>query len=263
MDLGELLQAIHKYITISYTSWLSSGKKVQSSICDMFYITCSLIPASHNPSTNEQLDGIDLDFEGIQTLDEWRAYLDFIIKVSSYLHRNKLLLTVALHPGQYLPTEVCESVDRVHVMTYNMMSNFGQGHHASLQSVKDVLLSFVDKGCPPSKLTLGVPAYARHETSMGRVKMYSEVIDDYIAEDNGEGTSNLRSMNSFKGYRFDSPDDVQTKVSFAMQQSLGGVFIWELGQDKQLMGVAEGGVLLEAAAGVDDAAGISFKSEEL
>jgi hypothetical protein len=35
MDLGELLQAIHKYITISYTSWLSSGKKVQSSICDI------------------------------------------------------------------------------------------------------------------------------------------------------------------------------------------------------------------------------------
>jgi GH18 family chitinase len=58
----------------------------------------------------------------------------------------------------------------------------------------------------------------------------------------------LRSINSRSGYRFDSPDDVRAKVEYALRSGLGGVFIWELGQDKRMPGQAEGGVLLEAAA---------------
>ena len=75
----------------------------------------------NNTSQNEELDGIDLDFEGIQSLAEWKAYLKFISKTSNHLHRHGLLLTIALHPGQLLPSDVCQSLDRVHVMTYDMM----------------------------------------------------------------------------------------------------------------------------------------------
>jgi hypothetical protein len=49
------------------------------------------------------------------------------------------------------------------------------------------------------------------------------------------------------GFDSDSPDDVCTKVKYATRGGLGGVFIWELGQDKRVPGQAEGGLLLEAA----------------
>jgi GH18 family chitinase len=46
----------------------------------------------------------------------------------------------------------------------------------------------------------------------------------------------------------DLPDDVRTKVGYAARGGLGGVFIWELGQDKRVPGQAKEGLLPEAAA---------------
>lgn len=187
-------------------------------------------------------------------MQQWNAYLHLLTQASSYLHSHDLLLTVALHPGQYLPPEVCQSVDRVHLMTYDMTSQEEQtiNHHASLRSVEDAISSFIQHGCPPSKLIMGIPAYARHSQNMGLVKTYSEIIDEFIAEQDSTtmiDESTIDSMqNIWKGYPFDSPKDVDAKVEYAMQNGLGGVFFWELGQDKQLSGIAHGGILLEKAA---------------
>jgi len=205
------------------------------------------------------LDGIDFDFEGIQSLEEWKAYLTFLSVASTYLHRENLFITVALHPGQLLPTEVCQRVDRVHVMTYDMMpspqpknsDNKPNNHHASIHSAQAALENFIRNGCHPSKLVMGIPAYARHEKNMGLVRAYSEVVDDMLRDyddNSADIKTTIQSIRSWDGYLFDSPDDVREKVTFATQMGLGGIFIWELGQDKQLAGIAEGGILLEEAA---------------
>jgi len=73
----------------------------------------------------------------------------------------------------------------------------------------------------------------------------------------------MQSMQTWEGYQFDSPDDVRAKVEYAMQNGLGGVFFWELGQDKQLLGVVEGGILLDAAASYAADLGIGGTKEEL
>ena len=215
--------------------------------------TCHL---NYCRSRDEELDGIDLDFEGVQSLVEWNAYQKFLSTTSTYLHRHDLLLTVALHPGQLLSSEVCQSMDRVHVMTYDMMpssrpsSDKRTNHHASIHSVHEALSKFIQNGCHPSKLIMGIPAYGRHEQNMGLVKTYSEVVDEITKNnhDSKEIGKFIQPMQTWNGYQFDSPDDVQAKVKYSIQNGLGGVFIWELGQDKQMAEVAEGGILLEAAA---------------
>ena len=206
-------------------------------------------------SRDEVLDGIDFDYEGIQSLDEWNAYLTFLSMASTYLHRENLIATVALHPGQLLPIEVCQSLDRVHVMTYDMMPthqpSIPNNHHASLHSTKEAIGKFINYGCDPSKLVLGIPAYGRHEQNMGLVRTYSEVMDDVLKEYNNndeDAMNTIQSIQSWGGYRFDSPENVREKVNYAIQLGLGGIFLWELGQDKQLAGIAEGGILLEEAA---------------
>jgi GH18 family chitinase len=160
-------------------------------------------------------------------------------------------------------------------MTYDMMirqpssstaTTDRHHHHASMHVVEDAMEGFVRTGCPPSKLVMGIPAYGRHERDPGLVRTYSELVDEIIIANNGGGDDGmseteteattaktttavvLRSINSRSGYRFDSPDDVRAKVEYALRSGLGGVFIWELGQDKRMPGQAEGGVLLEAAA---------------
>ena len=227
-------------------------------------------------SRDEGLDGIDFDFEGIRSVQEWTSYLAFLSEASARLHRAGLLATVALHPGQHLPSNVCAILDRVHVMTYDMMirqpssstaATDHHHHHASMHVAKDAIDEFVRNGCPPSKLIMGIPAYGRHERDPGLVRTYSELVDEIIIANDGGGDDGmleteteattakttttaviLRSINIRSGYRFDSPDDVRAKVEYALRGGLGGVFIWELGQDKRMPGQAGGGVLLEAAA---------------
>ncbi len=212
-----------------------------------------------NQSHDEELSGIDFDFEGIQSIEEWNAYLTFLSFASTYLHRENLIVSVAVHPGQYLPAEVCQNLDRVHVMTYDMMPSpqrnsdgMTNNHHASLHSTKGAIAKFIKHGCHPSKLVLGIPAYGRHEKNVGLVQSYSEIVSDVLKEfgnNDADLKKTIRSIRFWNGYWFDSPDDVDEKVKYAMQVGLCGVFFWELGQDKQFGGIAEGGgILLEEAA---------------
>jgi len=203
-------------------------------------------------------DGIDLDFENIQTLGEWKAYLQFLVQASTFLHKHNLLATVALHPGQFLPEHVCQSLDHVHVMAYDMIAtqsyNSPTKHHASFQSMQNAMSSFTSNGCPSSKLIMGVPAYARHESNPGLVKTYEEVISEFISEQEGTveqiDVSSINELNFWKGYWFDSASDVKEKCEYAKRKKYGGVFLWEIGQDKQISGLADGGILIESASEV-------------
>jgi spore germination protein YaaH len=213
-------------------------------------------------SQDEGLDGIDLDFEGIRSHVEWNAYLSYLSTASAALHQHDLIVTVALHPGHYLPKEICTALDRVHVMTYDMIRPNARRldhHHASMRWAMDALEKFVQNGCPPYKLVMGIPAYGRHERDMGLVRTYSEIVDEMLmnGEDNDKideideleaRIKRIRSVDSWDGYRFDSPDDVRAKVEYVTRNGFGGIFIWELGQDKRISGLAKGGMLLEAAA---------------
>jgi len=203
----------------------------------------------YNISQTEQLDGIDFDHEGLKSQEDWNAYQQFIVFAAMQMKRNNLLLSVAVHPGQYLQPHICQMVDRVHVMAYDMISSRKKlGHHADLSSVKNTIQAFMDKGCPSNKLVLGIPCYGRHGENPGLVKTYSEIMDDYFADQQTNTVNNFQSMNSVKGYYFDSPNDVRSsKVKYAKEVGLGGVFYWEVGQDKHHPEY-EGGILLQAAA---------------
>ena len=61
-------------------------------------------------------------------------------------------------------------------------------------------------------------------------------------------TTAVRSVNCRVGLRFGFAGRCLHEVGYAARGGLGGVFIWELGQDKRVPGQAEGCLLLEAAA---------------
>lgn len=167
-----------------------------------------------------------------------------------------------MHPGQTVPANVCQSLDRLHVMTYDMIGSSSPGagngsdeerrpkHHASLYSVHDAIAKFIQGGCEPSKIIMGIPAYGRHEHHPGQVKTYSEIYDELAKSKNNDMKQikeAIVSMNAWEGYQFDSPQDIRAKVHYATQSGLGGVFLWELGQDKQIPRLRDGGILLDMA----------------
>ena len=62
--------------------------------------------------------------------------------------------------------------------------------------------------------------------------------------------SSINELNFWKGYWFDSASDVKEKCEYAKRKKYGGVFLWEIGQDKQISGLADGGILIEYASEV-------------
>jgi GH18 family chitinase len=121
----------------------------------------------------------------------------------------------------------------------------GAPYHADFGKAKEAVVKLVKSGCPKQKIFLGIPAYGRHRDDPGRTKTYAELVDVVLAE--GITSTRLPKMQSIENYLIDSPDSVAAKVRYAMQEKLGGIFFWELGQDKKLP-IAPSGLLLTAAA---------------
>ena len=199
----------------------------------------------------EQLQGIDFDWEQPHTQEEFVSYLHLLFEAGQAFHEAKLLLTVALHPKQRLAPQIYEAADRIHLMTYEMITSTGPGsHHATLDNVKRAVGALVASGCPKEKIVLGIPAYARQETDPGRVKTYSEIVDS-VAGDLEDNVSVVEAMakigGRYRGYAFDSTLDVQNKVRYAKEAGLKGIFFWETGQDSFRDDYVISGALLAAA----------------
>lgn len=199
----------------------------------------------------EQLHGIDFDWEQPQTQEDFVSYLHLLFEAGQAFHKAKLLLTVALHPNQRLAPQIYEVVDRIHLMTYDMITSTGPGsHHATLDNTKQAADALVNSGCPKEKIVLGIPAYARHEDNPGMVKTYSEIVDS-VAGDSESHDSLVEAMaeigGRYQGYAFDSTLDVQNKVRYAKEANLKGIFFWEVGQDSFQKDYVMSGALLAAA----------------
>jgi GH18 family chitinase len=182
------------------------------------------------------LYGVDLYWDDPKTRQDIAAYSYLIKETAQVLHENGIMLSITTR--QFFAKEVIDKVDRINVMAYDLIQKGGRPHHAAMKSVINLVDNLIYQGVPPSKLILGIAAYARHKDDPTNVRTFAELVEDGYRE---------LTQSSYKGYLFDSPGRVKRKVKWAKKKKLGGVFLWELGQDKQVRG-APGGMLLEAAA---------------
>jgi chitinase len=192
----------------------------------------------------ELLDGVDLDCEHFTTQQDYLNYMLWVNATAHRLREHGVKVSVALHAGQLAFPDVYDAVDRVHLTTYDMVG----AYHADLASTEDAATKLVQSGCPSHKVLLGIPAYSRHQGDSSKVRTFAETFD--AAEVSGLNGFDLDALGSnYEGYMGDSPKSVREKVKLAKSLHLGGLFFWELGQDKHDSSVgAPGGVLLEAAA---------------
>lgn len=187
------------------------------------------------------MDGIDLDLYAPRSQQEHDNYIVFLKEASKAWREAGFLVSIAMRPNHRFPESVFLLVDRVNLMTYDMIET-GKSH-ASFNNVQASIQNMLHLGCPANKLHVGIPAYARHETSPGRVKTFAELFDDET-----EVERLLSSGSTADGFLFDAPPDIRKKVKLCHNLELGGIFFWELGQDKQDDALGQGGILLEAAS---------------
>lgn len=157
-------------------------------------------------------DGVDYDWEHPEGERQLAAYADLLAETKSSLGRE-WLVTIAQSPWRDYGRQVYDTVDRIHVMSYN--HKFPQ---ARLQASRDDVKRLLDWGCPRGKLLLGLPFYGRNQR--GQSRTYADLARG------GAATADL-----VEGYALNSRATVRAKTRFALETGLAGVMVWELGQD--------------------------------
>ena len=200
-------------------------------------------------SRQEEINGVDFDWEELWETTNIRNYIKLLQEAAPVLQSANILTSVSLHPEQtLLANRIHRFVDRVHVMAYDHISQRGT-HHASLGYLKTSVQGFLDAGCPPVKLVVGIPAYARNGEDARNIRTFADLLDSMdpsIMLDHLSMMDSWAGHGIWKGYFFDSPTSVRAKLEYVVQQGLAGIFFWELGLDKHHPVIAPGGILLEA-----------------
>eukprot|EP00533_Pseudo-nitzschia_delicatissima_P006318 CAMPEP_0116081096 /NCGR_PEP_ID=MMETSP0327-20121206/2022_1 /TAXON_ID=44447 /ORGANISM="Pseudo-nitzschia delicatissima, Strain B596" /LENGTH=206 /DNA_ID=CAMNT_0003571823 /DNA_START=539 /DNA_END=1155 /DNA_ORIENTATION=+ len=195
-------------------------------------------------------------------MEELENYSSFIFDASDQWHRHGLKVSLTLHPGQgrYIDAQMYNLLDRIHFMTYDMIRGGGNNYHADLSKVRGAVEELLQHGVDSHKVLLGIPAYARHLSSPSQVMTLGEIYDGIQQESELHPNEEIAkfllgdvdsSLHSWEGYEWESPTRICEKIELAKELKLGGVFFWELGQDKTTEEHPRG-ILLEGAIAANE-----------
>lgn len=172
------------------------------------------------------MQGIDVDLEW-QHVDD--NYSGFVLELRDSVDAHDLQLTAAL-PGIYRYPEITgqalAAYDWINMMVYDLTGPWAPnnpGPHSPFSFAVNATVYWVDQGVPPEKLTLGMPFYGWDFSDPSDVSgiLYRTLVN----QDPGNAYRDKTGLTYYNGI-----PTVRQKTEYAMIQ-LGGVMIWELGQD--------------------------------
>ena len=169
-----------------------------------------------------EFDGVDLNWEYPKDHTEWRAWGVLMKELKAGLlgGNNIVTFTMYLDENHYdiiRRYNLLADADYVHCMAYDQPRQ-----HSTYAFFKRGIKLARDKQFPMKKFTIGVPFYARHTTT-GEPMTYADVMPHlHNAIDD-----------QWEHYYFNSKTLMEKKTRAAFKDGVGGVMIWELGQDVQ------------------------------
>ena len=155
---------------------------------------------------------------------------------------------MAFYPGQErifgnenaVRYSLLKNVDYFHMMSYDNMKNNGKlSKHSTFEFGKKTVDNAVQTVFGrndeiKNKLTMGVPFYARHMKT-GDWKTYEEIVKNTMELD--QDSMDANNYNKFIGkdqwnqYYYNGVNMIVKKTNYAIEQNIGGIMIWEVGQD--------------------------------
>lgn len=171
-------------------------------------------------------DGVDYNWEYPADANEWRLWGSLMEESKRYLlgSENVVTFTMFQDPNHFniiRQFNLLKHADYVHCMSYDM-----QGKHSTYAFAQEgILMGINDLGGgfeTAKKFTIGLPFYARH-VQTGHPKTYYELVDQLKS----------KKVDQVGPYYFNSVNTIYRKTKLARESRIGGVMIWELGQDVQ------------------------------
>ncbi|PIQ08075.1 MAG: hypothetical protein COW71_13690 [Ignavibacteriales bacterium CG18_big_fil_WC_8_21_14_2_50_31_20] len=213
-----------------------------------------------------QLDGVNIDFEGLYNADKGSLINNFMVELTNYIHTNLPGKEVSFAgpavnwSNRWNLDGLVQSCDYVFIMGYSFWGSWSTtaGPCAPLTGFTNDITSVVtgDYGVPlskyPEKLILGVPyyghhwrtetgeAYAKVDTSnggyLGSTFFYNDIDKSEIYGLLWDEVSQTPWFRWQEGTQwnqiwFDDVQSIEKKYNLAIENNLGGVGIWALGYD--------------------------------
>lgn len=197
-------------------------------------------------------------FSQVRLPQEQQLIVSFLQEASPIWHDEGLQISIPLHVGQVLPEPwVYEFVDRINVMVYDAppgvvsspqaVEQYGSTAKIRIAYAQYAVNALLQSKCPPYKIWMGIPLYGSQLKDPGQVMTYGDVMmNDFVhkllsSAQSYTATENVWQLDNsylvdvldraFDGYHYDGPEIILSKLEQVHHQGLGGIFLWELGQD--------------------------------
>lgn len=165
----------------------------------------------------QRLDGLDLDWEHPKDAAEQTGYGLLLSDLREAFRPHGLQLSVTIAAWQKLPPEAFQAVDWVQLMSYDH-----PGRHSTPEAAQADVNSLTARGVPAEKIILGMPFYGRHTERHAETLTYREIVTRYQPRP---------EVDEVEGVYFNGAATIRAKTEYALRTHLGGVMVWELGQD--------------------------------
>ncbi len=169
------------------------------------------------------LDGVHFDYEYPTTNGAWYYYNNFLVSLGSKLGDDYTLNVAASDWCLQFSALAVEFVDSFELMMYDVYDE--EGRHATYDTVVTRSQWIKDSNIPLEKVTFGLPFYARPTDSDAYWYDYSSYADKL--DENGFYTDNSIG----KTFWFNTPDVIEKKTQFAIDEGYTGVMIWHYSCD--------------------------------
>jgi len=170
--------------------------------------------------TTHDLDGIDIDWEPINTEVKKDNLALLLSDLAATLQPDGKLVTVAVNAEivELRPSTV-NSLSWANIMAYDM--NWNNAEHSTFSDAIAALDRYEANGIPKEKLVLGVPFYGRSSGWSSDMK-YEDIVSSCAPSPD---------QNYCNGHYFNGIDLIKQKVQYVLDEGYSGVMIWNLGQD--------------------------------
>ena len=187
------------------------------------------------------LDGVDLNWEypgysfgrgwhdDAEVAKDYKGLRSLLKLLHAAFAPTGRIITIAYYPDgrqEQLFTQygVGKYVANMHAMSYDQ-----QGKHSTWEFAQKVAKQGA-RMLPAELVTLGVPFYGRHMRT-GDWKSYEDLVQAH---------SLTAEQDEANEYYFNSRALIERKTRLAVAEGLGGVMIWEVGQDCRVHAITHG-----------------------